>query len=78
MAEEEESDAIGLNIALEFSKNLEKNFLTIQKKMNLSPPHMGPWLQIQPPQLHAPHSRALITGVTPTTRMKTQFLQWIP
>ena len=42
MAEEEESDAIGLNIALEFSKNLEKNFLTIQKKMNLSPPHMGP------------------------------------
>ena len=48
MAEAEESDAIGLNIPLEFMKNPRKNFLPPQNQMNPAPYHMRPWLRIQP------------------------------
>ena len=42
MTEAEVSDAIGLNIAIEFNKNPRKNLLPLQKQMNPSPLHTRP------------------------------------
>ena len=75
MAEAEKSDAVGINIALEFNKNTRKNLIPLKKQINTAPPQMRPRLKIQLTQLQSPHRRAPLTGATPTTNIITQFLQ---
>ena len=75
MADAEESDSIVLNVSLEFSKNIMKNLLPLQKQINPAPLHTQTLLWIQPPHLKALQSRAPPMGSTPNKKMTTQFLQ---